>query len=147
MRIHRLPSLPPTSQANCSYVHIICSLLAGGAVSKVPASHTGLNPAWRRAAAHVVVGTAWPDGATADEINQARAELKANTATLRAIAPDSGAYFNEASLYEPDPKQAFFGAHYGPLRAIKALYDPLDLFIVAEGVGSAEWDAELTCRA
>ena len=124
-----------------------CSLIAGGAVSKVPTWHTGLNPAWRRAAAHVVIGTAWPDGATADQIDQARAGLKVNTATLRAIAPESGAYFNEASLYEPDPQQAFFGTHYGPLRAIKALYDPLNLFVVAEGVGSAEWDAELTCQA
>ncbi|KAI1797327.1 hypothetical protein LXA43DRAFT_846479, partial [Ganoderma leucocontextum] len=119
--------------------------LAGGAVSKVPASHTGLNPAWRRTAAHVVVGTASPDGAMADEINQARKGPKANTATLRALAPDSCTHFNEASLYEPHPKQAFFGAHYGPLRAIKAAYGPLGLFVVAEGVGSAEWDAELTC--
>lgn len=129
------------------YMGAICSLIAGGAVSKVPASHTGLNPVWRRAAAHVVLGTGWPDGATANEINQAREGLKANTATLREIAPDSGAYFNEASPYEPDPKQAFFGMRYGPLRAIKAVYDPADLFIVVEGVGSAEWDAELTCRS
>nr|VWO95895.1 N/A [Ganoderma boninense] len=122
-------------------------VVAGGAVSKVAASDKGLNPAWRRAAVHVVLVTDWPDGATAVEINQARAGLKANTATLRTLAPESGAYLNEASPYEPHPEQAFFGAHYGPLRAIKALYDPLNLFVVAEGVGSAEWDAELTCRA
>ncbi|KAM5530100.1 hypothetical protein V8D89_016241 [Ganoderma adspersum] len=115
--------LLPTEVIETTHEDVAQMLLGidGGAVSNVPTWHMGLNPAWRRAAAHVVIGTAWPDGATVDQINQARAGLAANTATLRAIAPESGAYFNEASLYEPNPQQAFFGTHYGPLRAIKAL--------------------------
>ena len=52
----------------------------------------------------------------------------------------------QASLYEPNPAHSFFGSHYKKLRAIKAVYDPFDLFIVAEGVGSDEWDGSLTCR-
>ncbi|RPD75198.1 FAD-binding domain-containing protein [Lentinus tigrinus ALCF2SS1-7] len=120
--------------------------VAGGAVSNVSASATGLNPAWRKAAVHVAGGITWPEGATLNEINALRDELKNNTARVRAFAPESGAYFNEASLYEPDPAHSFFGSHYTKLRAIKSVYDPIDLFIVAEGVGSDEWDKTLTCR-
>ncbi|TFK94016.1 FAD-binding domain-containing protein [Polyporus arcularius HHB13444] len=120
--------------------------VAGGAVSNVSVDATGLNPAWRKAAAHVVGGIGWPEGATLEEINALRDELKSSTAKVRALAPESGAYFNEASLYEPNPAHSFFGPHYEKLRAIKTVYDPVDLFIVAEGVASDEWDKSLTCR-
>ncbi|KAH9902821.1 FAD-binding domain-containing protein [Cubamyces lactineus] len=121
-------------------------LVAGGAVSRVDPSRTGLNPAWRQANAHVVVGTTWSDGATSAEIDQKRGVLRTNTARLRALAPQSGAYFNEASLYEPNPQETFFGSHYNGLKAIKKVYDPLDLFVVTEGVGSDEWTSDLRCR-
>ncbi|KAI0711903.1 hypothetical protein C8T65DRAFT_739364 [Cerioporus squamosus] len=100
-------------------------LVAGGAVSNVSAADTGLNPAWRKAAAHVPFGITWTEDKTLDE---------------------SGAYLNEASLYEPDSAHSFFGSHYNQLRAIKAIYDPIDLFIVVEGVAFNEWDENLTCR-
>ena len=47
---------------------------------------------------------------------------------------------------EPDPLQAFFGDHRSVLRLIKRIYDPLDMFVVAEGIGSDDWDNELVCR-
>ncbi|CDO70883.1 hypothetical protein BN946_scf184804.g15 [Trametes cinnabarina] len=75
-----------------------------------------------------------------------QAALLDNTAKLRALAPQSGAYLNEASLYEPNPQKAFFGSHYPELKAIKAIYDPLDLFIGADGVGSEAWTMDLRCR-
>ncbi|KAI0370333.1 FAD-binding domain-containing protein [Pilatotrama ljubarskyi] len=121
-------------------------LVAGGAVSRVDPSTTGLNPVWRSAAAHALVGTIWPEGTNASTIDQLRQGLKDNTAKLRALAPQSGAYINEASLYEPNPTQAFFGSHYQKLKAIKKVYDPLDLFVVAEGVGSDDWDKALNCH-
>ncbi len=52
----------------------------------------------------------------------------------------------QASLYYADPKQTFFGSHYDKLLSIKKKYDPNDLFVVAEGVGSEEWDASLNCQ-
>ncbi|RDX57543.1 hypothetical protein OH76DRAFT_52559 [Lentinus brumalis] len=121
-------------------------MVAGGAVSNVTASDTDLNPAWRKAAAHVPFGFTWTEGTPLDEINALRDALKSNLAKLRALAPESGAYLNEASLYEPDSAHSFFGSHYDQLRAIKAIYDPVDLFIVVEGVASNEWDGNLTCR-
>ncbi|CDO70884.1 hypothetical protein BN946_scf184804.g16 [Trametes cinnabarina] len=45
-------------------------LVAGGAVSRTNASSTGLNPAWRKANAHAILGVTWPEGTTAEEINR-----------------------------------------------------------------------------
>jgi len=72
-----------------------------------------------------------------------RVELKKN---ITDITPDSGAYFNEASRFEPKWQTTFFGSHYAQLKSIKKAYDPKDLFIVAEGVGSDDWDSSLNCR-
>ena len=52
----------------------------------------------------------------------------------------------QASLVEPDPLQAFFGEHKSILKRIKRIYDPIDMFVVAEAIGSDEWDDELVCR-
>ncbi|KAI0711902.1 FAD-binding domain-containing protein [Cerioporus squamosus] len=121
-------------------------LIAGGAVSKTDPSSTGLNPAWRKAVVHAVFGISWPDGTSAEDIQQLRGSLERRLARVRALAPDSGAYLNEASMFEPDAKHAFFGGHYQELRAIKWKYDPTDLFVVTEGVGADEWDEQLRCR-
>ena len=137
-------------------------------MSRVPPDAVGLNPAWRAALVHTIFSTGWAEGTPVDVIDGLVGQVRQNMTTLRALAPDSGAYFNEVggtavaalrdadgsadydagqgSLVEPDPLQAFFGDHHTELRAIKAIYDPLDMFVVAEGIGSDEWDANLVCR-
>lgn len=81
------------------------------------------------------------------------------------LTPDDGAYLNEvsparltpdraclltplqqASLFEINWQETFFGSHYSTLKAIKDKYDPKRLFVVAEGVGSEDWNKNLTCR-
>jgi len=49
-------------------------------------------------------------------------------------------------MFEPDFKSTFFGSHYSKLKLIKKIYDPVDLFVVNEGVGSDEWDKSLNCH-
>ena len=49
-------------------------------------------------------------------------------------------------MFEPDPQGTFFGDHYPRLKEIKRIYDPNDLFVVIEGVGSEDWDEALECR-
>lgn len=136
-------------------------------MSRVAPDAMGLNPAWRSAPMHTIFATGWAEGTPVDVIDGLIDEVRQNMTALRALAPDSGAYFNEASdsgayclecqvgslvpagqgsLVEPDPLQAFFGDHHTELRAIKAVYDPIDMFVVAEGIGSDEWDAELVCK-
>jgi len=121
-------------------------LVTGGAVANVSADAVGVNPAWRNSAAYVGTGIGWKEGASTAEIETLRTGLKKSMATFESIAPESGAYFNEASRYQPNWKKSFFGSHYGKLRSIKAKYDPDSLFIVWEGVGSDEWDSTLNCR-
>ena len=55
----------------------------------------GLNPAWRDSIAYTIFGTAWQDGANLTEINAARQLLVRDMKIVEAIAPESGAYFNE----------------------------------------------------
>ncbi|KAI1797904.1 FAD-binding domain-containing protein [Ganoderma leucocontextum] len=125
---------------------LVMLLVGGGAVSAVDPGAMGLNPAWRAALVHTIFSTSWAEGTPSDVINSIMDEVKQNMTTLRALAPHSGAYFNEASLVEPHPLQAFFGDHHVQLRQIKAIYDPIDMFVVREGIGSDEWDADLVCK-
>ncbi|TFK31866.1 hypothetical protein BDQ12DRAFT_693389 [Crucibulum laeve] len=125
---------------------VALNFVAGGAVSKVDPESTGLNPSWRKAIAHVYFTEVWNDGDSSIVIEQARQRLRDKLNILDGIAPDSGTYLNEASLYEKDFQKTFFGAHYKKLKAIKNKYDPKGLFIVASGVGSDDWDSSLNCR-
>jgi len=120
-------------------------LVTGGAVANVGEDSLGVNPAWRKAAAYIVTGIHWEEGASTTEIETLRTTLKEDMKIIENIAPDSGAYLNEASRYEFDWKKSFFGSHYDKLRQIKQKYDPSSLFIVWEGVGSDEWDSSLNC--
>ncbi|KDQ63536.1 hypothetical protein JAAARDRAFT_169472 [Jaapia argillacea MUCL 33604] len=121
-------------------------LVAGGNVSKVDPDSTGLNPAWRDAIVHFAMGVGWPDGTLATEIQALRGRVSQALVALNDLAPNSGAYLNEASLYEQNWQYTFFGSHYEKLKSIKHLYDPKSLFVVASGVGSEEWDDTLNCR-
>ncbi|PIL35786.1 hypothetical protein GSI_02516 [Ganoderma sinense ZZ0214-1] len=73
-------------------------LVAGGQVSKVDPSRAGLNPAWRKAGAHVVIASLWPDSATNAEIQEERNMIRERSKDLRTLAPESGAYFNESHI-------------------------------------------------
>jgi len=121
-------------------------LIAGGAVSRVDPDSTGLHPAWRTALAYTVAEIGWADGTSSNEINALRANFKLTRAKWDSLAPNSCAYFNEASPYEFNWKKSLFGPHYDKLKAIKYKYDPEGLFIVLEGVGSDDWDPSLNCR-
>jgi len=120
------------------------NFIAGGAVSKVDPDSTGVHPGWRRALVHIFIAEGWEEGDSASIIQDAKARLRAGLDKLAALG--SVTYFNEASLYEKDFKETFFGAHYNRLKKIKNKYDPKGLFVVASGVGSDDWDASLNCR-
>jgi FAD/FMN-containing dehydrogenase len=55
---------------------------------------------------------------------------------LRKVAPEPGAYVSESNFFQADWQRAYWGPNYVRLRAIKAEYDPEDLFFVHHGVGS-----------
>ncbi|KAF8621270.1 hypothetical protein AX15_007930 [Amanita polypyramis BW_CC] len=120
--------------------------VAGGAVSQFDPDSAGVNPAWRESVGMYISSITWPEGTPTTEINTLRQTAAANLALLDPLAPNSATYLNEASLYEKNFTSTFFGSHYSSLKTIKRKYDVDDLFLVAEGVGSDDWDASLNCR-
>ncbi|KAF5392708.1 hypothetical protein D9757_000995 [Collybiopsis confluens] len=96
------------------------TVIAGGAVSQVDPDSSGLNPAWRKAAAHIVFGGNWPQGSTVSDIRLVQNTVKGYLSVLEdLVGPGGGAYFNEASLYEQTFEQTFFGDHCSKLQSIK----------------------------
>jgi hypothetical protein len=63
-------------------------------------------------------------------------------AELRKIAPNAGSYVSESNYFNVSWQNAYWGANYPQLRAIKKKYDPEELFFVHHGVGSEEWSAD-----
>ncbi|KIK95398.1 hypothetical protein PAXRUDRAFT_140764 [Paxillus rubicundulus Ve08.2h10] len=121
--------------------------VAGGKVNQIDPDSAGVNPAWRDAVIETICGITWEDGASSAEIQGMIDELKTVIAAMNVLTPLDGAYVNEASLFEIDWQKTFFGSHYSTLKDIKDKYDPLKIFVVAEGVGSEDWNKQLTCRS
>ncbi|KAF9448104.1 FAD-binding domain-containing protein [Macrolepiota fuliginosa MF-IS2] len=116
-----------TARLFLSFDIMVFNLLAGGAAS-----------------AFAFTAETWEEGASSDVVFQARQRVAEHVRRLDSISPDSATYMNEASLHEPDFRKSFFGSHYGRLRSIKRQYDPKSMFLVAEGVGSEDWNGDST---
>ena len=72
---------------------------------------------------------------TKEEFKSAMENASALIQPLRDLTPNSGAYWNEADINEPNWEHAFFGDNYAELKKIKAKYDPNRMFRVWNGVG------------
>ncbi len=68
--------------------------------------------------------------------------LRAAMDALRRRVPVVGAYVSESDFFESRWQQAFWGANYPRLLAVKDRYDPQGLFIVHHGVGSERWSPD-----
>ena len=95
------------------------------------------------------------NGVTFDPLNPAakakQEDLLTNTyvAALRKLAPDTGAYVNEADPHEPDFQHAFWGDNYKRLLKIKRNVDPDDVLWCHPCVGNEKWEVvgNLLCKA
>ncbi|KAJ7127944.1 FAD-binding domain-containing protein [Mycena epipterygia] len=101
-----------------------------------------VHPAWRTAKAHVILVNEWTDSTPQADIDAARNNFQTSQLPVleQMSGPDAGAYSSEADSLEPNFQTTFFGPNYARLSTIKSFYDPLNLFIVAAGVGSERWD-------
>jgi FAD/FMN-containing dehydrogenase len=61
------------------------------------------------------------------------------------LAPEGGAYHNEASYFQKNWQKAFWGSNYDRLYKIKQKYDPLGLFYCHHCVGSELWETGGMC--
>ena len=120
---------------------ILGSMVLGPGVREAdPHGLTAVTPAFRRAVWHVVTGTPWSWLATDRDESAARNKTLTFVKSLRSSYPDSGAYFNEASVDEPEWRTSFWGRrNYAKLMAIKLRVDPFGLFTCPKCVGSELW--------
>ncbi|KAI0114135.1 hypothetical protein GGR51DRAFT_505599 [Nemania sp. FL0031] len=124
---------------------------AAHSVAKNTPSSNAVLPAWRDTIVTILAFSPWDYKAPLAQNNVPQDYvLDVTIPALKALAPDGGAYLNEANRLQSDWKQAFYGANYDKLRAVKKKYDPNDLFYANTAVGSEAWvsdsDGRL-CRA
>ncbi|KAK1138616.1 hypothetical protein N8T08_002146 [Aspergillus melleus] len=107
-------------------------------VGKTPVD-SALNPAWRDTVVHLITGQHWDDTLSEDIANETVYDMTYDKGyALRQLAPDSGAYINEANSYEPNWQWSFWGPNYPRLLAIKQKYDPNNLLWCRTCVGSEQ---------
>ncbi|KAI0023471.1 isoamyl alcohol oxidase [Xylariomycetidae sp. FL0641] len=131
--------------AGCVFVGLALNV-SGPAVAR-----NAIRPSWREAAMNTILSTPWPAGADLADM-KVRADTMTQTCVpaLSKLAPEAGAYFNEADPNQPDWKEAFYGPNYDRLLAVKAKYDPHHLFYATTAVGSDYYEldeAGRLCRA
>ncbi|KAI9167534.1 FAD-linked oxidoreductase ZEB1 [Paramyrothecium foliicola] len=110
-----------------------------------------MTPAWRKAVTHLVVIDPFVD--YTDKETQERIfhhMTHERIPILKSLAPDSGAYLNEADPFDPDFQHTFWADNYQRLQSIKKKYDPSALLWCLSCVGSEEWSVKedgRLCRA
>ncbi|KAK3391176.1 hypothetical protein B0H63DRAFT_508374 [Podospora didyma] len=102
---------------------------------------SAVNPAMRNMVIHCVTFKQEPvDILPPAEFRAEHAKLRARINELVRLTPDSGTYFNEADILEPEWRTSFWGEHYPRLLKIKKAVDPWGLFWAPKTVGSEEWE-------
>ena len=108
-------------------------------------------PAWRDALLTVLVLSPWNFTLPRSVEEQRETQLTDSLIPkLTAVTPNSGTYLNEADFHLATWKEDFYGENYARLRAIKAKFDPGDLFYATTAVGSDAWNVAADgrmCRA
>lgn len=86
------------------------------------------------------LGVQWP--ALSPAAQAAAESVLTNTyvQALRELAPDTGAYVNEADANEPNFQETFWGENYARLKEIKRRIDPGDVFWCSPCVGNEGWE-------
>jgi FAD/FMN-containing dehydrogenase len=121
------------------YVGVFGMMVAGGAVAAADpqSTLTSVTPAWRSAALHATLAISWDSTTSFAQEQQYFEDVSNLTSVLRAAAPASGAYLNEADFLEPDWQGAFWGEeNYARLLGIKSAYDPGNVLTCRFCVGS-----------
>jgi hypothetical protein len=110
-------------------------MIAGPGVHSKPLSLNSVCPAWRTAYAHSVSGVGWSPFDTTI-LNQLNDYVEA----FIELAPNTGAYVNEADPFQTNYHEAFWGANYPRLQSIKKAVDPHDVFWCRACVGNEGWE-------
>jgi hypothetical protein len=113
-------------------------MIGGPGVHSKTMSLNSVCPAWRRAYSHSVIGVGWYPFDTTMETQQL-SQLNVSLTALVELAPNTGAYVNEANPFETNYHKVFWGTNYPRLLAIKKALDPHDVFWCRACVGNEGW--------
>lgn len=98
------------------------------------------HPAWRDTVLFAMMTNPWnTETATAATIAERCKQLVERLQPWRDVTPDGGSYLNEGDINEPDFQEAFYGANYQRLYALKQKYDPTGTLYAPTAVGSEDW--------
>ncbi|KAF9045971.1 FAD-binding domain-containing protein [Hymenopellis radicata] len=107
---------------------------------------TSVTPAWRNSLWHVSGHSNFTYSSTVATIEEQYEIANSIGQLMRDVAPDSGAYVNEANVHEPNHEVSFWGSNYPALVAIKQKYDPHSLLDCWQCVGwKGPNDARYSC--
>jgi FAD/FMN-containing dehydrogenase len=70
------------------------------------------------------------------------ADVNRSMDALLKVVKTAGSYVSESDYFEQTWQQAFWGANYPRLAAVKGKYDPDGLFFIRHGVGSEGWSPD-----
>lgn len=113
-------------------------IVSGGQVFKDKSDpNSGVLPAWRTSYFSNIVARGFPLGTPQSTVQQIQSDItNVKTAAMKKLAPNTGAYMNEADRLDPDYKNSFYGSNYNKFLSIKKKYDPSSLFYCPTCVGS-----------
>nr|WCO08190.1 RNase T2 protein [Pestalotiopsis microspora] len=102
-------------------VGLLNPVISGCLIASNTPVKNALNRAWRDTVVHVVVAEVWLDSTPYTQ-TRLSIDLMTNVKgeALRSLAPETGAYYNEANDFEPNWQQSFWGTNYDLLRQIKS---------------------------
>jgi hypothetical protein len=120
----------------------IIHLVAGKGVqnAKPSGGSDAVNPAWRKAYFHYVSAEQWSPLNNTAKNEVIERITKQYIPAMTDLAPNSGAYINEAYPDEENYQKVFWGSHYPRLLAIKRRTDPRNVFWCHPCVGDEDWE-------
>jgi hypothetical protein len=121
-------------------VNNVCLVSGGQVFADASDPYSGVNPAWRTSYVHNVVARGWAPGANAADVQAVHDDITfTKVGAMRALAPTTGSYMNEADRLDPLFLQDFYGGSLAMLEGVKSKYDPLSVFYCPTCVGSNLW--------
>ncbi|KAF9266646.1 FAD binding domain protein [Marasmius fiardii PR-910] len=100
-------------------------------------------PAWRETQTMFLPFILYDPDTPFDQVVEDQTKITTQAMpSLKKLTPGSGSYLNEADADDPDFKQAFYGANYDKLLAIKDKWDPDQLLYGSVAVGGDRWHEE-----
>lgn len=117
------------------------SYTTDGTSSLIPAWYGANGAVW-----HVVLGKGFANDADPQTIQDAFRTAHDAAQVLRDVAPNSGAYQNEADVFEPEPVDTYWGAaNYNRLLNLKKKLDPKNLLTCWGCIGWNKDDSRFGC--